>query len=60
MSLPTNPSFDANNLVLTKHPLYLVVIEGLPEPLTTFRVDEARVTWHGYGLIGYGHTGYGY
>jgi len=60
MPLVTNSYFDAKNLKLNKRPLYLVMIEGLPEPLTTFRPEEACVTRYGYGIWGYGASGYGY
>lgn len=60
MAVPTNPNFAAKNLELTKRPLYMVTIDGIPEPLTTFRLDDAQVTWGGYGIGGYGTTGYGY
>jgi hypothetical protein len=59
MPIMTNPSFNAQNQQLVKRPLYLVSIEGLPEPLTTFRLDDFQVIWSGYGLNGYGTTGYG-
>ncbi len=58
--LMTNPNFDAANLELQKRPLYLVVIDGVFEPLTTFRADDTQVIWGGYGIGGYGTTGYGY
>src|SRR5271157_498893 len=58
--IATNPSFDTLNQELVKRPLYIVSIEGLPEPLTTFRLDDQQVTWGGYGVAGYGTTGYGY
>lgn len=60
MPIATNPSFDTSNQQLVKRPLYIVSIEGLPEPLTTFRLDDQQVTWGGYGVAGYGTTGYGY
>ena len=59
MPVATNPSFDSSNLALTKRPLYLLIIEGIPEPLTTFRLEQAQVTLGGYGMNGYGTTGYG-
>ena len=59
MPIITNPSFNTQNQQLVKRPLYLVSIEGLPEPLTTFRPDEVQVIWRGYGLSAYGTTGYG-
>ncbi len=60
MPVMTNPSFDASNMSLTKHPLYMLLIEGLPEPLTSFRMEETRVTRHGYGMNLYGLSPYGY
>jgi hypothetical protein len=48
------------NAKLAKRPLYLVIIEGVSEPLTTFRPDDTEVTWGGYGIGGYGINGYGY
>jgi hypothetical protein len=59
MSIATNPSFDTENQKLVKRPLYMLSIEGIAEPLTTFRLDDAQVTWGGYGIGGYGTTGYG-
>ncbi len=59
MPIITNPSFNTQNQQLIKRPLYMVTIEGLPEPLTTFRLDAVQVTWGGYGVGGYGTTGYG-
>jgi hypothetical protein len=58
--ISTNPTFDAANAKLTKRPLYLVLIEGVLEPLTTFRAGDTQVVWGGYGIGGYGTTGYGY
>jgi len=60
MPVPTTPSFDLKNLELVKRPLYVVAIEGLPEPLTTFRLEDVQVVRGGYGMSGYGTTGYGY
>lgn len=60
MAIQTNPDFDMKNREAAKRPLYLLVIDGLPEPLTTFRLDDAQVSWSGYGLSGYGTAGYGY
>jgi hypothetical protein len=60
MPIPTNANFDAKNQELNKRPLYLVIIDGVLEPLTTFRLEEAQVTWGGYGIGGYGTSGYGY
>ena len=59
MAVNTNPSFNVQNLELAKRPLYMVSIDGLPEPLTTFRLDAVQVNLTGYGLSGYGTTGYG-
>jgi hypothetical protein len=59
MPIATNPSFDSKNQQLVKRPLYMLVIEGISEPLTTFRLDDVQVTWGGYGIGGYGTTGYG-
>lgn len=58
--LTTNPNFDAANLEFQKRPLYYLLIDGVMEPLTTFRADDAQITWGGYGMGGYGTTGYGY
>ena len=60
MPIPTNSNFDAKNLELTKRPLYLLTIEGVLEPLTTFRLEDIPITRHGYGIGGYGVMGYGY
>ena len=60
MPIPTNSNFDAKNLELTKRPLYLLTIEGIIEPLTTFHLEDAQVIRHGYGIGGYGVMGYGY
>lgn len=60
MSIPTNANFDTANQQLVKQPLYILTIEGISEPLTTFSADQTAVTWAGYGLSGYGTTGYGY
>jgi hypothetical protein len=59
MPILTNPGFDQQNQQLTKRPLYMVWIEGLPDPLTTFLMDTVQVTPGGYGVSGYGTTGYG-
>ena len=59
MPIATNPSFDAMNCQMVKRPLYMLILEGISEPLTTFRLDDAQVTWGGYGIGGYGTTGYG-
>ena len=60
MPIPTNSNFDAKNLELTKRPLYLLTIEGVLEPLTTFRLEDVQITRCGYGIGGYGVMGYGY
>ncbi len=60
MAIVTNPSFDAENLKLVKRPLWMLVIEGVSDPLTTFRPEDMNVTWGGYGVLGYGTSGYGY
>ena len=60
MPIPTNSNFDAKNLELTKRPLYLLIIEGVLEPFTTFRLEDVQITRHGYGIGGYGVMGYGY
>ena len=60
MPLATNPPWNIENAKLEKRPLYVLVIENLLEPLTSFRPEEARITWGGYGIGGYGTTGYGY
>jgi hypothetical protein len=60
MPIPTNSNFDAKNLELTKRPLYLLTIEGVLEPLTTFRLEDVQFARYGYGISGYGVMGYGY
>ena len=60
MAIQTNPSFDTNNAALVKRPLYVLVIEGIASPLTTFRPQDMQVAVSGYGMSGYGTTGYGY
>jgi hypothetical protein len=60
MPIPTNPPWTIENAKLVKRPLYLVIIEGVSEPLTTFRPDDTEVVWGGYGIGGYGINGYGY
>ncbi|MBZ5516112.1 MAG: hypothetical protein LAN62_14945 [Acidobacteriia bacterium] len=57
--LKTNPNFDAANLHLVKRPLYILLIDGVLDPLTTFRAEDAQVVWGGYGVAGYGTAGYG-
>jgi hypothetical protein len=59
MPTATNPNFDSLNEKLIKRPLYMLIIEGIAEPLTTFRLNDVQVTWGGYGIGGYGTTGYG-
>jgi len=60
MPLTTNTNFDAANSKVTKRPLYIVIIDGVFEPFTTFRAEDVQVVWGGYGIGGYGTTGYGY
>ena len=60
MTIETNFNFDTNNAALVKRPLYVLVIEGLASPFTTFRPEDMQVTVSGYGMSGYGTTGYGY
>ena len=60
MPIATNSAFAGKNAQLQKRPLYILMIDGVLEPLTTFRVEEAEVFWGGYGIGGYGTTGYGY
>jgi hypothetical protein len=60
MPIPTNSNFDAKNLELAKHPLYLLAIDGVLEALTTFRLEDAAIIHYGYGIGGYGVMGYGY
>ena len=60
MPVITNQSFDLNNAALSKQPLYVVQIEGVMDPLTTFRPEDMSVAHTGYGVNGYGNTGYGY
>lgn len=59
MPIPTNSTFDASNQQLVKRPLFILWIEGVAEPLTTFRLEDVQVTRGGYGAGGYGLTGYG-
>ena len=59
MPIPTNSIFDASNREPVKRPLYILWIEGVAEPLTTFRLEDAQVTRGGYGMGGYGIPGYG-
>jgi len=60
MAIQTNSNFDTCNAALIKRPLYVLVIEGISSPLTTFRPQDMQVTVSGYGMSGYGTTGYGY
>ena len=60
MPIPTNSNWDIENARLAKRPLYVVIIENLPEALTTFRAEDQQVQSTGYGIGGYGTTGYGY
>jgi hypothetical protein len=60
MPIPTNSPWTIENAKLVKRPLYLVIIEGVSEPLTTFRPDDTEVVWGGYGIGGYGINEYGY
>ena len=60
MPLTTNQTWNIENARLEKRPLYYLLIDGVMEPLTTFRADDAQITWGGYGMGGYGTTGYGY
>jgi hypothetical protein len=59
MAIMTNPNFDTKNAALQKRPLYVLLIEGVLDPLTTFRAEDVQVVWGGYGVAGYGTTGYG-
>lgn len=60
MAIETNFSFDRNNAALVKRPLYVLMIEGLPTPFTSFRPEDMQIAVSGYGMSGYGTTGYGY
>ena len=60
MPITTNPQFALENAKLEKRPLYVVVIENVPEWLSTFRPEDMQVALTGYGLGGYGINGYGY
>ena len=60
MAISTNATFDSKNAVLNKRPLYLLVIEGIPDTLTTFIFEEEEVAPTGYGMTGYGMASYGY
>lgn len=59
MPILTNPMFEANNRQPVKRPLFVLWIEGMAEPLTTFRLEDAQVSRGGYGIGGYGINGYG-
>jgi hypothetical protein len=59
MPITTNPNFDAKHVALQKRPLYVLLIDGVLDPLTTFRAEHVQVVWGGYGIGGYGTTGYG-
>ncbi|MGA2629816.1 MAG: hypothetical protein ABSG54_06330 [Terriglobia bacterium] len=58
--LTTNAQWNIENAKLVKRPLYTVFIENLPEALTTFRAEDQQVQFTGYGIGGYGTSGYGY
>ncbi len=60
MPLTTNPNWNVENAKLTKRPLYVVVMETIPEWLSTFRPEDMQVTLTGYGVGGYGLNGYGH
>lgn len=60
MPIPTNPNWAIENARLVKRPLYVLMIEDLPEALTTFRAEDEAVTLSGYGIGGYGMNGYGF
>jgi len=60
MPLLTNPAWNVANAKLAKRPLYILIIENMPEWLTTFRAEDMVVTLTGYGIGGYGINGYGY
>ena len=59
MPIPTNSVFDTSNQQLVKQPLFVLWIEGVAEPLTSFRLEDVQVTRGGYGVGGYGMVGYG-
>ncbi len=59
MPILTNSVFEANNCERVKRPLYVLWMEGIAVPLTTFRLEDALVTHGGYGIGGYGLNGYG-
>lgn len=58
MPIVTNPTFDAQNLKLAKRPLYVIEIDGVANPIATFRAQDLA-TAGGYGIGGYGINGYG-
>ena len=58
--LVTNAQWNVENAKLVKRPLYVIFIENLPEALTTFRAEDQQVQFTGYGIGGYGTSGYGY
>ncbi|HZP03131.1 MAG TPA: hypothetical protein VFD30_22980 [Terriglobia bacterium] len=60
MAIRSNTTFDSQNAALTKRPLYLVIIEGIPDVLTTFVAEDEGVSPTGYGMTGYGIAPYGY
>lgn len=60
MPLTTKPKWNIENAKLQKRPLYVVVIQDMPEWLTTFRAEDMTITLTGYGIGGYGINGYGY
>jgi hypothetical protein len=59
MPIPTNPNFNTANGRLARRPLYVLEIDGVFEPLTTFRYEDYNVSLGGYGVSGYGILGYG-
>jgi hypothetical protein len=60
MPIATNASWEIENARPVKRPLYVLIIEHLPEALTTFRAEDQQVSFTGYGIGGYGTNGYGY
>lgn len=59
MPILTNSAFEVSNRERVKRPLFVLWIEGIAVPLTTFRLEDALVTRGGYGIGGYGTNGYG-
>jgi len=57
--LKTLGQWNIENAKPAKRPLYVVFIENLPEPLSTFRTEDMQVQVTGYGTSGYGTTNYG-